>query len=107
MLHAGGQTLDSEEYRVSKDNHKDRPDDKTFSIIVNGRPTQVPSERDELSFDELVDLAFDDPARGPQIVFTITFREAGGRVPEGELDEGQRLKVRDGTIVNVTRTDQS
>ena len=83
----------------------DQLDDKTFSITVNGREKRV--EHDELSFDELVDLAFDDPARGPQIVFTITFREAGGRITEGELDEGQRLKVRDGTIINVTRTDQS
>ena len=83
----------------------ERPFDKTFSITVNGR--EKPVDREELSFDDLVDLAFDDPARGPQIVFTITFREAGGRIPEGELDEGQRLKVRDGTIVNVTRTDQS
>ncbi len=90
---------------MSEDNQLARPDDKTFLITVNGRQRQV--ESDELSFDELVDLAFDDPARGPQIVFTITFREAGGRVPEGELDEGQRLKVRDGTIINVTRTDQS
>ena len=90
---------------MSKENQVDRPDDKTFSITVNGRQRQV--ERDELSFDELVDLAFEDPARGPQIVFTITFREAGGRISEGELDEGQRLKVRDGTIINVTRTDQS
>ena len=79
--------------------------DKTFAIVVNGRPRQVTTE--ELSFDELVDLAFDDPARGPQIVFTITFRKAGGRVEEGVLDEGQRLKVRNGTVINVTRTDQS
>ena len=64
---------------MSKENQVDGSDDKTFSIIVNGRPTKV--ERDELSFNELVDLAFDDPARGPQIVFTITFREAGGRIP--------------------------
>ena len=90
---------------MSKENQLDRPNDKMFLITVNGRQRQV--ERDELSFDELVDLAFDDPARGPQIVFTITFREAGGRIPEGEIDEGQRLKVRDGTIINVTRTDQS
>ena len=90
---------------MNKENQVDRPGDKTFSIIVNGRSRQV--EGDELSFDELVDLAFDDPARGPQIVFTITFREAGGRIPEGELDEGQRLKVQDGTIINATRTDQS
>ena len=90
---------------MSEDKPTVRPNDKTFSIIVNGRPKEV--EREELSFDELVDLAFDESARGPQIVFTITFREAGGRITEGELDEGQRLKIRDGTIINVTRTDQS
>ena len=90
---------------MSRENQLDLQDDKAFLITVNGRQRQV--ERDELSFDELVNLAFDDPARGPQIVFTITFREAGGRIPEGELDEGQRLKVRQGTIINVTRTDQS
>ena len=90
---------------MSEDKPGQVPDDKTLTIIVNGRQRQV--ESDELSFDELVNLAFDDPARGPQIVFTITFRGAGGRIPEGELDEGQRLKVRDGTIINVTRTDQS
>ena len=83
----------------------DRPDDKGFSIVVNGRHRNV--ENDELTFDELVDLAFEDPARGPQIVFTITFREGGGRTTEGELDEGEMLKIRDGTIINVTRTDQS
>ena len=90
---------------MSKENQADRPDDKTFLITVNGRQRRVESE--ELSFDELVDFSLDDPDRGPQIVFTITFREGGGRIPEGELDEGQRLKVRDGTIINVTRTDQS
>lgn len=81
------------------------PHDKSLLITINGRQKRV--ETDELSFDQLVDLAFDDPARGPQIVFTITFRNAGGRIPEGELDEGQRLKLKNGTIVNVTRTDQS
>ena len=78
---------------------------KAITIIVNGRPKEVTTE--EVPFDKLVDLAFDDPARGPQIVFTITFRKAGGRIKEGELDEGQRLKVKEGTVVNVTRTDQS
>ena len=88
----------------------DKPDvidrnDKSVMIIVNGRQRKVTTE--EVTFDELVDLAFDDPKRGPQIVFTITFRNAAGRIKEGELDEGHRLKVQEGTIVNVTRTDQS
>ena len=81
------------------------PGNKVVTIIVNGRSKEVTTE--EISFDELVDLAFDDPERGPQIVFTITFRNAGGRIEEGELDEGYQIKVQDGTVVNVTRTDQS
>lgn len=85
----------------------DQPDlgSKTITIVVNGRSKEV--ETEELSFDELVDLAFDDPARGPLIVFTITFRNAGGRIEDGELDEAQKIKVRNGTVINVTRTDQS
>ena len=81
------------------------PPGKLATIIVNGRPRQVDSE--EVTFEDLVDLAFDDPQRGPQIIFTITFRNAAGRFPEGELLEGEKLKVYEGTVVNVTRTDQS
>lgn len=79
--------------------------DKSTTIIVNGRERKARAE--EIPFDDLVNLAFDDPQRGPQIIFTITFRNAGGRLQEGELVEGEKLKVREGTIVNVTRTDQS
>ena len=74
-------------------------------IFVNGRKRQV--EFDELSFDDLVDLAFDDPERGPQILFTITFRKAAHRFESGELDPGHTLRVQDDTEVDVTRTDQS
>ena len=90
---------------MSEDRHEEGFDGEMLVIIVNGRRRRV--ESDELSFDDLVDLAFDNPARNHQIVFTITFRNAEGPTSEGELDEGQRLKVRDGTIINVTRTDQS
>ncbi len=74
-------------------------------IIVNGRRRQV--EFNELTFNELVDLAFDDPARGPQILFTITFRNAAHRLENGELDPGRTLRVQEDTEIDVTRTDQS
>lgn len=89
---------------MSEDKPMYRPHDKTFSIIVNARRRQV--ETKELSFVELVEIAFSAPVKGPQIASTITFREAGGRISKGELGERERLKVRDGTIINVTMTDQ-
>lgn len=79
--------------------------DKEVTIIVNGRP-KVVTER-ELSFDEIVALAFDDPPTGPYIVFTITYRRGHGNKPEGSLVEGETVKVKDGMIFNVTATDKS
>ena len=82
-----------------------RPDEKGFSIVVNGREKTV--EDEELTFDRVVALAFDDPPSGEFICFTITYRNAGGRKPEGTLIEGEAVKLRDGTVINVTVTDKS
>jgi hypothetical protein len=84
---------------------KGQEKDKAATIIVNGREKSVTSK--ELTFDEVVNLAFDDPQRGPQVFFTITYRKGHGDKPEGSLVEGTSLKVKDGMIVNVTRTDKS
>ena len=81
------------------------PDDKGFSIIVNGRERTVDDE--EVNFDQVVGLAFDSPPTGEFICFTITYRRAGGRKPEGTLIEDGSVKVKDGTIFNVTVTDKS
>lgn len=80
-------------------------DKKSVTIIVNGRERTVESK--ELTFDEVVDLAFDDPQRGPNIVFTITYRRGPESHKEGSLLEGQSVKIKDGMIFNVTRTDKS
>lgn len=79
--------------------------DKAITIIVNGREKTVASK--ELTFDEIVDLAFDDPKRGPLIFFTITYRRGSHDKQEGSLIEGETVKVKDGMIFNVTRTDKS
>jgi len=80
--------------------------DKTIEIVVNGTPKQV--EKGELSFDELVALAFDPVPTGENIVFTITYRRGGNENrPEGTLAPGETVKVKKGTVFNVTATDKS
>jgi len=73
-------------------------------IIINAREVYV--DKKELSFDELVDLAFEDPARGPMVIFTISYRTKNGN-HEGILSPGSSVKVKKGMIFNVTRTDKS
>ncbi len=79
--------------------------DKTISIIVNGREKTV-SQR-ELGVDDLVRLAFEVPPTGEFICFTITYRRGQGNKPEGTLEEGETVKVKKGMIFNVTATDKS
>jgi Multiubiquitin len=76
---------------------------ENFKIVVNGRPRDVHMR--ELTFDDVVDLAFPG-AHGPNVFFTVTYRKAEGN-KEGTLVQGQEVKIKDGTIFNVTKTDKS
>lgn len=76
-----------------------------YTIIVNGREKTVPKK--ELSFDEIVALAFDNPPSGENVLFTVTYRRGEGNKPEGTMVEGETVKIKDGMIFNVTATDKS
>ena len=54
-----------------------------------------------------VPLAFPGQTQGGNIIFTITFKRGHGDKPEGILVEGDTVKLKDGMIFNVTRTDNS
>ena len=83
----------------------DREHPNGFTIVVNGRPQAV--SRRELSFGDLVALAFDNPPNTGNTIYTITYRRGQGNKPDGTLVEGEPLKIKDGMIVNVTATDKS
>lgn len=78
--------------------------DKTFNIIINGRPREFPGK--EISFQQVVELA-NLGGGGENIVFTVTYKRGEGHKPEGTMVEGDTVKVKDGMIFNVTRTDKS
>jgi hypothetical protein len=80
-------------------------DAKATTIIVNGRPKTVTEK--ELTFDELVHLAFETPPTGDNVLFTITYDRAHGDKPEGTLLEGEHVKVKEGMVFVVTPTDLS
>ncbi len=87
-----------------KENDKGK-DEKEIVIVVNGREKTVTGK--ELTFAELVALAFDNPPTGENIVFTITYRRGHGEKPEGTLTDGESVKIKKGMIFNVTATDKS
>ena len=78
---------------------------KEYTIVVNGREKTVTAT--ELGEDDLVALAYENPPKGELICFTITYRRGQGNKPEGTLDEGDTVKLKEGMIFNVTATDKS
>jgi hypothetical protein len=85
--------------------HSAKHRERAFNIIVNGEPMVV--RKRVLTFDEITKLAFPGLPTGPQIVFTVTFKKAAGPVHQGTLLPGGSVKIKNGTIFNVTRTDKS
>lgn len=80
--------------------------EKGTVIIVNGQEKIAPDE--EIGFEEIVALAYDESERGEQIVFTVTFEASEGRDgPEGEVGPEETLEVTERVVIHVQRTDQS
>jgi multiubiquitin len=73
-------------------------------IIVNARKRTV--KGDVVSFEQIVQLAFPG-SHDPNVAFSMTFRHAASEPHAGELGAGGRVKVKDGTVFNVTKTIRS
>ena len=79
--------------------------DKQFTIVVNAREKTFTGR--EISFNQVVELAFGSVSPNPNIVYTVTYKRGEGNKPEGSMEKGDTVKVKDGMIFNVTQTDKS
>jgi hypothetical protein len=78
---------------------------REITIVVNGRPRKV--EKGELTYDEVLALAFDPVPSGQNWVFTVNYRGGHGRRGAGSLTPGESVEVVNGMIFDVTATDKS
>jgi hypothetical protein len=88
-----------------KKDHDDKGhgNDKIYKIIVNGRERKITD--DKLSYIEVVHLAFPGEQPSEAVSFTVTYSNPHGK--DGSLVAGQEVKVHDGMIFNVRKTDRS
>ncbi|HXZ01113.1 MAG TPA: multiubiquitin domain-containing protein [Stellaceae bacterium] len=93
--------------RVTEVDEHDRVEAaKTVVIIVNGRAKTVPKD-EEITFDQVVALAFPNPPSGDGVQFTVQYTRGQGNKPAGTLVEGQSIRVKDGMEFDVTPTNRS
>jgi hypothetical protein len=78
--------------------------EKETTFYVNTQPQQTTEK--QISYDELVKLAYPVPPTGDNILFTITYRKAHGN-KNGTVEPGDSVHLNDGMIFDVTPTDKS
>jgi len=76
----------------------------TYEIIVNARPRTVTGST--VTFEQVVQLAYPG-AQDPNVAFDVTYHKAASTPPAGQLGPGGSIRVKNGTVFNVTRTVQS
>lgn len=91
------------EHDPAKHDNRGLPHETT--IVVNAQNKTVTTK--ELSYEQLVELAYTTPPTGENVVITITFRRGEGNKPEGTLVAGETVKVKEGMVFNVRATDKS
>ncbi|PVY40871.1 multiubiquitin domain-containing protein [Pontibacter virosus] len=78
---------------------------KEYNIIVSGRPRTFKGK--EISFNEVVMLAYGATPQNPNTAYTVTYKRGEGNKPEGSMDAGDVVKVKEGMIFNVSATNKS
>jgi hypothetical protein len=69
-------------------------DHKAITIYINGTAKVIQKER--LTFDEIIALAFDNPPSGDGVQFTIQYSRGHSDKPKGTLVEGQSVETKEG-----------
>lgn len=77
-----------------------------ITIIVNTRKKTI--SKTEVTYDEIIDLAFDNPPSGQNICITVTYRRGPSCNQQGTLIQGgEPVQTQNGMIFDVTATDKS
>lgn len=75
-----------------------------YEIVVNGRARTVTGN--VVPFSQVVQLAFPGDHES-NVVFEATYQKAASAPPAGQLGPNSSVKIKKGTVFNVTRTVQS
>jgi hypothetical protein len=84
---------------------KKNDDHLPFRLYVNGR--EVDWSLRNISYDQVVKLAFPNYSDNGTIVYTVTYSDGPGQNPEGSMVKGDIVLVKNKMKFNVTATNKS
>ncbi|MBQ7038779.1 MAG: multiubiquitin domain-containing protein [Clostridia bacterium] len=78
-----------------------------ITIIVNGVDKVLPAGTIQLSYDEVVKLAYPNYSDTPNILYTVVFSNGPIENKKGTLVKGDTVRVREEMIFNVGKSNKS
>jgi hypothetical protein len=93
---------DATEVHLKEDEHL--YSEKVVTIVVEGKPHRWPEDQ-MISYDQVVRLEIPKYPNG--ITYAVKYSDGPPRNPEGPLLPGEKVKVKEGMIFNVSETGQS
>lgn len=84
---------------------KKQENDKSVRIFVNAIPHRWP--KGMISYAQVVTLDVPDYPQHPEITYSVTYSRGHGGKPEGVLNVGESVKVKEGMRFRVSPTGQS
>jgi len=78
---------------------------KEVALLVNSTPKKW--DKEEISYKEVVELAFPKHTHNPDVVYAVTYSKGPERKPSGTLADGDKVCVKDKMNFNVTPANRS
>ncbi len=87
----------------------DRPEHphKPLYILVNGEEKNLPPHTEQLSYEEIVKLAYGILPTNPNTIYTVAYSNGPSKNPKGTLTRDRSVWIREGMVFNVSKSDKS
>lgn len=78
-----------------------------ITVLVNGEEKVLPPHTKQLSYEEIVKLAYGTLPTNPNTIYTVAYSNGPVENPKGTLTRGRSVLVKEGMVFNVSKSDKS
>ena len=88
--------------------HPEKPEHPNrITVLVNGEEKMLLPHTEQLSYEEIVKLAYGTLPTNPNTVYTVAYSNGPSENPKGTLTRGRSVLVKEGMVFNVSKSDKS
>ncbi len=78
-----------------------------ITILVNGQEKMLLPHVKEISYEEIVKLAYGELSTNPNTIYTVAYSNGPSSNAKGTLTKGRSVQVKEGMVFNVSKSDKS